>query len=41
MTLLRDLAEVEGRLLSAASERVQMGCLVGLFQLVREAETAE
>jgi hypothetical protein len=41
MTVLRDLAEVEGRLLSAANERVQMGCLVGLFQLVREAETAQ
>jgi hypothetical protein len=37
MTLIRDLAAIEGRLLVAASEKVQLGALVGTFQLVRDS----
>ncbi len=39
MTVLRDLAEIASRLLNAASEKVQLGALVGMFQLVREVES--
>eukprot|EP01111_Echinosteliopsis_oligospora_P019072 TRINITY_DN9036_c0_g1_i1.p1 TRINITY_DN9036_c0_g1~~TRINITY_DN9036_c0_g1_i1.p1 ORF type:complete len:382 (-),score=101.21 TRINITY_DN9036_c0_g1_i1:24-1169(-) len=38
MQLLKDLAEVEYRLMSAATEKVQLGCLVGSFQVARNYE---
>lgn len=41
MRLLVQLADMEARLLQAASERIQLSALVGAFQLVRDAETVD